>query len=407
MDVIVVGGGIGGLATAAFLQHRGLRARVYEQARTLRPVGAGIVLAPNAVRLLRRLGLTDALARRALKVRTGWEFRRWQDGAVLFSQDMTECENLYGEAAWLVHRADLVDVLLSAIDPGTLHLDHRCIGVRQSATHVTASFEGRPRALGDLVIAADGIHSPIRDSLIGRIPARDSGLCAWRAMIPAERLPDRCLSPTQTLWLGPGRHLVHYPVSAGRTVNVVAFTPASPGETVESWTAEGEPEDFRREFAGWAPPVGDLLDAVTEVSRWSVLDRSPLQEYVHGRVALLGDAAHPMLPFFAQGAGQAIEDAGALAAALLETEDLTTALAAYTRVRVPRTVQIQQASHDRAAVNHLPDGQGQKERDHAFTTRDSLRDSAWLYDYDAQAEAREALAAVAGRRRAMGGGVGG
>ena len=391
MDAVVVGGGIGGLATAAFLQQRGIQAHVYEQAPALQPVGAGIVLAPNAVRLLRRLGLADALEWRAVKARTGWEFRRWQDGRVLLAQDMSKCEQLYGEAAWLVHRADLLDVLLEAVAPETIHLDHRCLDFEQSESKVTVTFANGVAAEGDLLVAADGIHSGIRHLLVGQIPARDSGLCAWRAMIPSELLPERYAAPTQTLWLGPGRHLVHYPVSAGRAVNVVAFTPAAPGETVESWTAVGKPADFREEFAGWAPMVGDLLDAVTQVGRWAVLDRAPISQYRCGRVALLGDAAHPMLPFFAQGAGQAIEDAAALATSIKEADGLTPALAAYERVRVPRTAQIQEASHDRATVNHLPDGPEQEARDRGFASQDPLKHSDWLYSYDAQTQARQAV----------------
>lgn len=391
MDVNVVGGGIGGLATAAFLQQQGVTAHVYEQAPALQPVGAGIVLAPNAVRLVRRLGVMQELQRRALRVEVGWRFRRWEDGRVLLAQDMARCESLYGEAAWLVHRADLVDALLAAVDPATIHLDHRCDRVDQSDDGVTVTFANGTRAHADLLVAADGIHSAIRHQLAGAVPARDSGLCAWRAMVPSDLLPEQSRNPTQSLWLGPGRHLVHYPVSGGETVNVVAFTPAVPGDTVESWTAEGSPADFRAEFTGWDPEVGVLLDAVTRVGRWSVLDRPPVARYVHGRVALLGDAAHPMLPFFAQGAGQAIEDAAALAATIGASGELPTALAAYSSVRVPRTAQIQDASHDRARVNHLPDGPDQQARDRAFAADDPLRHSDWLYGYDAEAEARRAV----------------
>ncbi|WP_181802841.1 FAD-dependent monooxygenase [Streptomyces shenzhenensis] len=391
MDTVVIGGGIGGLATAAFLQQRGIQAHVYEQAPALQPVGAGIVLAPNAVRLLRQLGVVEALQDRAVRARIGWEFHRWEDGRILLAQDMTQCEQLYGEAAWLVHRADLVDVLLKAVDPSTIHLDHRCVGHEQSAHKVSVRFANAATTESDLLVAADGIHSSIRHSLVGQVPARDSGLCAWRAMIPSDRLPERYASPTQTLWLGPGRHLVHYPVSAGRTVNVVAFTPAAPGKTVESWTAAGKPEDFRAEFAGWAPMVGELLNEVTQVGRWAVLDRSPVSQYVYGRVALLGDAAHPMLPFFAQGAGQAIEDAAALAETVDAACSPTQGLVAYERARVPRTARVQEASHGRATVNHLPDGPEQEARDQAFADQDPLKHSDWLYSYDAQAEAREAV----------------
>lgn len=215
MNAIIVGGGIGGLATAAFLQRRGVRAEVFEQAPELRPVGTGIVLAPNAIRLLRGVGAMGALQQRALKVRTGWQFRRWRDGRILFEQDMAACESLYGEAAWFVHRADLIDVLRSTVDPATVHLDHRCTNVEQSTSGVTATFANGASRSGEFLVASDGIHSNVRQQLIGQLPARDSGLCAWRAMIPSDRLPERFGAPTQTLWLGPGRHLVHYPGLGG------------------------------------------------------------------------------------------------------------------------------------------------------------------------------------------------
>jgi len=390
MDAVIVGGGIGGFATAAFLQQQGVQAHVYEQSASLLPVGAGVVLAPNAVRLLRRLGLLAALERCAVKARTSFECRRWADGRLLRAQDMADCAQLYGEAVWLVHRADLLDVLLDNVDRETIHLGYRCIGVEQSPAHVTAIFENGASTEGDLLVAADGIHSTIRELLVGHVPARDSGLCAWRAMIPSELLPQRYSSPTHTVWLGPGRHLVHYPVSAGRLVNVVGITPAAPGETVESWNAKGDPAGFRQEFAGWDRTVRDLLDAVTRVGRWSLLDRTPIDQYAYGQVALLGDAAHPMMPTVAQGAGQAVEDAASLAACLQETSDVSTALTTYNRVRVPRTAQIQMASRGRATLDHLPDGPEQEARDRAFAHEDPLRQSDWLYSYDAQAEAREA-----------------
>ncbi|MBT2269953.1 FAD-dependent monooxygenase [Rhodococcus qingshengii] len=391
METVIVGGGIGGLATAAFLQHSGHRVHVYEQTSVFREVGAGLVLAPNAVRLLRRIGLADALERSATKIRTGWEFRRWQDGQVLFAQDMAECERMYGEAAWLVHRADLHEILIAAVAPSSIHLGYRCVDVKQSETGVRCTFDGNRTVDSELLVAADGIHSQVRRTLVGDIPVRDSGLCAWRASVPRESLPERYFEPVQRLWLGPGRHLVHYPISNGRLVNIVAFTPAGPGRTVESWTTEGDPVEFREAFDGWHSMVTELLDSVRTVGRWSVFDRDPIERYNYGRIALVGDSAHPMLPFFAQGAGQAIEDAAALSTCMEEVVDTEAALGAYSRVRVPRTAAVQRASHGRATINHLADGPAQKSRDDAFRIGDPLADSAWLYGYDAQLEARDGI----------------
>lgn len=390
MKVVIIGGGIGGIAAAAFLQQAGVEADVYEQAPELAEVGAGIVLAPNAVRLLRRLGLADALAERAVRVETAWEFRRWEDGRVLLAQDMAECQELYGEAAWLIHRADLLSLLLSAVDPSRVHLGMRVDNVGQDERGVRATFVGSAATAADILIAADGIRSSLRSTLTHSAEPRDSGLCAWRAMVPVESLPEFFRRPVQTLWLGPGRHLVHYPVSGGAVVNVVAFSPVL-GESVESWTAQGDPDDFAAEFAGWEARLGILLKAVDSVGRWAVMDREPIDNYVFGRIALLGDAAHPMLPFFAQGAGQAIEDAAAITTCLTSLPDPREALKVYNSVRVPRTAQVQNASHGRAAANHLPDGSMQIERDRAFASQNPLRHSDWLYGYDAQEAVRRIL----------------
>ena len=188
----------------------------------------------------------------------------------------------------------------------------------------------------------------------------------------------------QTLWLGHRHHLVHYPVSGGRLVNIVAFSPAREHD-VESWSAVGQVADLAAEFAGWDPRLGELIAAAGRVGRWAVLDRAPLPRWVRGRVALLGDAAHPMLPFFAQGAGQAIEDAAVLSVCLAaETADPSGALARYERVRAPRATRVQEASRGRIAHHHLPDGPEQRARDEAFAGEDPLAHNDWLYAYDAE-----------------------
>ena len=197
----------------------------------------------------------------------------------------------------------------------------------------------------------------------------------------------------QTLWLGHRHHLVHYPVSSGRLVNVVAFSPSRPGE-VESWSAVGRVTDLAAEFAGWDPRLGKLIAAAQRVGRWSVLDRAPLPRWVRGRIVLLGDAAHPMLPFYAQGAGQAIEDAAALAVCLATGPwDPRAALARYERVRLPRASRVQEASRGRIAHHHLPDGPEQVARDTAFAGEDPLSHNDWLYGYDAEQAAAAATPA--------------
>jgi salicylate hydroxylase len=401
--IAVVGGGIGGLAAAAFLHRAGLAVSVYEQSAGLGEVGAGLVVAPNAARLLRRMPAARRLEDVGVPLETGWEFRRWADGTVLFAQQLGEaCVRRYGEHTWTMHRADLLDVLISAIPPDAIELGRQCTGLTQDGDAVTLTFTDGDPVCCEAVIAADGIHSVLREHVTTASLPRPSGLCAWRSLVPADAVPDFARRPVQTLWLGHRHHLVHYPVRSGKLVNIVAFSPTLPGEVEESWSAAGRPDDFAAEFSGWDPRLGTLIAAATQVGRWSVLDRAPLSRWVSGRIALLGDAAHPMLPFYAQGAGQAIEDAAALAAFLASgSENLPAALTTYERFRLPRASRVQEASRGRTAHHHLPDGPEQRARDAAFAAEDPLSHNDWIYAYDAEAEAEAeaATAAVISQRR--------
>jgi len=388
MRIAVVGAGLGGLAAALFLRRAGIEATVYEQSTELREVGAGIVVSPNMVRPLRRLGLGDALERVSVRLESGWEFRRWEDGRVLFVQAMGDaCEQLYGAPCYVAHRADLHTLLKQSLPEDALQLDRRCVSVSQSGDHATLTFArksgGEVRVSADAVVGADGIHSLIRDAVAPQAPATFSGSSAFRCLVPREQAPAMALRPVQTLWLGPGRHFVHYPVSGGRIVNVVAIVPAGAWRT-ESWTDEGSLEDLAREFAGWDARLRQLIGAATDTRRWALYDRAPLQKWTAGRITLLGDAAHAMLPYFGQGAAQAIEDAEALAACLAGAApgSVFEALQRYERIRLPRASEVQRMSRGREVRNHLPDGDEQRERDAELARGDPLRQSAWLYGYD-------------------------
>ena len=387
LRVAIVGGGLGGLAAALFLRAAGVEARVYEQAAELREVGAGIVVSPNLVRPLARLGLAAQLPSFAVRLEEAWEFRRWQDGRVLFSQKMgDECERLYGAPCYVAHRCDLLALFQDALPSSQLHLDHRCTSVRDDGNSVHLQCSRRDgsevRVEADLVIGADGIHSVIRDAIWPRVEARFSGLSAFRCLVPSDRAPEMALRPVQSLWLGPKRHFVHYPISGGRFVNVVAIVPAGDWRT-ESWTAKGEVSDMKREFAGWDARVHQLIDSATDTKRWALYDRTPLERWSSGRISLLGDAAHAMLPFFGQGAAQAVEDAVALADCLKDAgpESAAEALLRYEAIRRPRATEVQLMSRGREIRNHLPDGPEQEKRDREFAAGDPLRQSAWLYGY--------------------------
>ena len=397
LRVAIVGGGIGGLAAALFLRAAGVEATVYEQASEVREFGAGLVLAPNLVRPLAQLGLAEGLAAFAVRLEAAWEFRRWSDGDVLFSQEMGDaCERLYGAPCYVAHRGDLLAHLQQAWPPGRLWLDRRCVEVRDGPAHAEVELVDRhgvrETVRADAVIGADGIHSAVRPWVVDEEAPRFAGLCAFRCLVPVEAAPDLARRPVQSIWLGPGRHFVHYPICAGRMVNVVAFAPAGDWR-IEAWTAAGRVEDFPAEFAAWDPRVHGLVSAATSTRRWAVFDRMPLARWTRGRIALLGDAAHAMLPFYAQGAAQAIEDAVALAACLrgAERDAVPDALARYEAIRRPRANEVQAMSRGREVRNHLPDGDEQARRDAELSRGDPLRQSAWLYGYDIAAACEAAV----------------
>jgi salicylate hydroxylase len=347
-------------------------------------------------RLLRRLGVLDPLLKTAVRLETGWEFRRWQDGAVLSAEDLaTRCERLYGEHTYTAHRADLLDALSMAVPDDAVRLGKRCVKVEVPAAgggSAVLTFADGEVAEADVVIGADGIHSLIRAALTeAPVPPTYSGSCAFRALVPAGDAPAFARSPAHVLWLGPGHHLVHYPVRAGELINLVAFAPAG-GYTTESWTATATVAEFIKEFEGWDPRLIALIEAAGVPGRWALLDRQPLRRWSRGPVTLLGDAAHPMFPFYGQGAAQAIEDAAALARCLTadpadpadpaHPADPIAALRRYEKARIPRTTRLQEVSHARGHLNHLPDGPDQRARDEAFARADALEANAWIYAHD-------------------------
>jgi len=386
-EIAIVGGGIGGLAAAAFLNRAGLAAAVYEQSARLTEIGAGLVVAPNAVRLLRRLGVIDAFRRTAVQLDVGWEFRRWQDGTVLSAEDLAAaCERLYGEQTYTAHRADLLDVVSQAVPDSAVRLGKRCTGIDASGARPRLEFSDGELTEADVVIGADGIHSVIRNGLLGPTAATYSGICAFRALVPAQLAPAFARRPTHTLWLGPDHHLVHYPVSSGRFINLVAFAPAE-DYRVESWTATATVGEFLAEFSGWDQRLTGLIRAAGTPGRWALLDRAPLRHWTKGQATLLGDAAHPMFPFFGQGAAQAIEDAAVLAGCLAESiTDPAAGLRRYEELRIPRTTKLQRVSHARSHINHLPDGPEQQARDASLGRGDPLVANGWIYGYDPDAQ---------------------
>ena len=389
MRVIVIGAGIGGLAAALTLKRSGFEVQVFEQAAELREIGAGIQISPNAARILNRLGLEEPLRRFGVRPRA-IVIRRWDDGRVLARQPLADaCERNFGAPYYNFHRAEMLDLLSAAVPDGVLHLDHRCVGLTQHADRVEVKFHNGVTADADVVVGADGIHSTVREVIVGPESPRFSGHVAYRGLVPAERVEHLGLEIAASVWWGPDHHFVHYYVGAGaRYHNWVAITP---GEwRIESWTAKGEVADALKEFAGWHPQISAIIGSVDATNRWALYDRDPLPEWTVGRVTLMGDAAHPMLPYMAQGAVQSIEDAAVLARCLelADAHDVSAALRRYEQTRKPRASRCQEGSRRNAVMYHLPDGDDQRKRDAGLASAADapLPQNAWLYGHDVEAE---------------------
>jgi len=388
MTAAVIGGGIGGMAAAIALLRAGVDVQVYEQAPEQKEVGAGIQISPNASRLLYRYGLETPLEKCGVKP-VAIERRRWQDGRVLSRVPMGETVvGAFGAPYFHFHRADLLAVLVAGLPADRVHTGKRCTGVTQQVDDATAHFEDGTSITADLVVGADGIRSAVRTVLLGPEKPRFSGHVAYRGLAPAERLRHLDLERLSTAWLGPGGHFVHYFVAGGRYVNFVAVTEEDTW-TRESWTDLGNLEDAHAAFTGWHRQVHAIIDAVDATYKWALHDRNPLPKWSEGRVTLLGDACHAMLPYMAQGAVQSIEDGATLAACLKMAgrARVPEALRCYEVLRMPRVTRVQEMARGNAVGFHLPDGPEQEKRDAALSAaaQDPVKAFTALYGHDAEA----------------------
>lgn len=387
MRVAVVGGGIGGLAAALSLLRAGVDVQVYEQTRALREVGAGVQISPNASRILQRLGLVDESATRGVKP-LALRQRRWDDGRTLRATALAESvESTYGSAYYQSHRADLLNALLIRFPAERLHLGYRLTGLVDHGKHVAAQFENGKSVEADAVVGADGIHSVVRRVLFGNENPQFTGCVAYRGLVAADRLTHLNLPVEAEVWMGPGKHVVHYFVRDRQLVNFVAVMEQN-AWTRESWTEKAAVNDLLTAFAGWHPQVRSIIGAVDEVFAWGLFEHSPMARWSAGRVTLLGDACHAMLPFIAQGAAQAIEDGAALAGCLgkVTDRDVPDALRLYESLRIPRVSRVQLAAQENKTRFHLPDGSQQQARDAQIREASSdwfLKASGWIYGHDA------------------------
>ncbi len=384
-SIAVVGGGIGGLSAALGLLRAGFDVQVYEQAPRITEIGAGIQISPNASRLLHRLGLREAMDRVGV-FPEGVHQRRWDDGRTLQRAPLgPEVEARFGAPYYHFHRADLANLLADALPRERIHTSHKLVGLEPRGERVVAAFENGRRIEADVLVGADGIHSRVRTALYGPEEPRFTGCVAWRGLVPAERIRHLDIEVVSHSWQGPAAHVVHYWVAGGRMMNVVCVVERCDW-THESWTDRGEVADVLARYEGWHPDVRGLIAAFPETYIWALHDRDQLPRWSDGRVTLLGDACHPMLPMMAQGAAQAIEDGAALASLLAAMpDDVPGALARYEAVRKPRATRLQEMSRANRVRFHLPDGPEQRKRDEAIRHSGdrSLANIAWLYEYDA------------------------
>jgi salicylate hydroxylase len=383
LRVAVVGGGIGGVAAANALLRRGMDVHLYEQAPALTEVGAGVAIQPNGVRMLRRLGLGDEL----LRLGARWvdpQFRR-PDGtyaAAMWPPEQASRIEFYG-----MHRADLLGMFVDRLPTEIVHTDHRCIGFEQDDEQAIVTFANGARATADVVVAADGIHSTLQQYVVAPSRPQFSGQVAHRGIISAASVSWP--AGAMRNWLGAGKHFLVFPVRAGELINYVGFV-TTDEQTRESWSAPGDPTALAQEFAGWDPLILAILAEAKNTFRWGLYDREPLAAWTRGRLTLLGDAAHPMLPHAGQGANQAIEDGVALATVLASADRASAprALLIYESLRRERTAGVQERSRLNGARYYASGA----ERDRALSAQHQER--AWIWDFDAEAEAFAAAAAL-------------
>jgi salicylate hydroxylase len=386
--VAIVGGGIGGLTAARALCRRGIEVAIYEAASELREIGAGVALHPNAMKVFRSLGLEDEV--RATAGRSEWLLtRNGKTGRVISRTSRQQQVSLFGSAGVTVHRADLLDVLAHSLPSGIVTLGARCVGVEPDGEVAVARFQDGREVEADVIIGADGIHSAVRGSLFGSDAPRFTGKICYRSVVPVDAVPGGPPPNDNVQWLGPHGTIVLYPVRRDELVNVVCHYDDEDYRH-ESWVTECERSEVLERYRGWHESLLRIFSAGEVWYKWALYDRDPIPQWTRGRVTVLGDAAHPMLPYLGQGACQAVEDGCVLAAALAaRPEDPVGGLALYERTRRPRASEVVLTSRRRGVSNHLASPWAALRRDVSIAVRRRFgrdpdgRGTAWIPDYDA------------------------
>lgn len=354
--IAIAGAGIAGLTTALALLQRGFDVEVFEQATQLGELGAGLQISPNGSRVLQSLGLAQALQACVSPAR-GKEIRLWNTGQRWKLFDLgDDCLARFGAPYWMVHRGDLHRVLLDAFHARSarpVRLNARVVQASGSASGVRFVLQDGSVHGADGLLAADGVHSVLREQLLGPDKAQFTGLMAWRGLVPVARVSAHLQAQVGTNWVGPGAHVITYPVRAGALVNVVGIIERE-GWQSESWTEAGTHAEMLQDFGHWHADVRELMGAIEQPFKWALLGRAPQTGWAQGPVCLLGDAAHPTLPFLAQGANMALEDAAVMARCLAADASPAQAFARFESLRWQRTADIVNRSRDNALRFHNP-----------------------------------------------------
>jgi salicylate hydroxylase len=379
--IAIIGAGIGGLAAACALRRHGFDATVYERAAELGEVGAGLQLAPNAVKVLRGLGVFEALRPLAFEP-TNIVSLAFDDAHLRFREPLKGVAAAqFGAPYLMAHRADLHSLLMVQLPDAGIMRNAHCVGVASTAAGARADFADGRTVEADVIIGADGINSVVREKLFGPQLARYTQQMAWRCMVPIDRVPTR-VGPGGAVavgrdeyvgWIGPSGHVICYPIRGGEVYNIFAGH-VSEAWVDESWSVPSSVEELLAGYAGWNDALLDMLAHVEHCFKWGIRDRDPLPRWTSGRITLLGDAAHPMMPTLAQGAAIALEDAYALARNLARhRDDPARGLAAYDAERVPRASKVQLQARAQFQNNRLSPAPPPLSRD-------------WIFEHDATRE---------------------
>ena len=376
----IVGGGLAGIAAAHALKTVGIIAEVFETAPALGEIGAAVNVSPQAVKALQAIGVGDNVAAVG-NTSPGIYTRNMQTGEFLELNDRHKAAARYGAPYYTFHRADLLDALASGLDHSAIHLGHRLTGLKERSDRIVLAFADRAEVEAEIVIGADGVRSVIRRALYGDDNPTYTGQMVWRALLNGSDVPEEVLEPTGHIqWVGPGCHLLAYYIRGRKLVNIV--TQEDTDKWVEEgWSTRGDPDEMRLSFPNPEPRLEKLLSVVTECSKWGLFTRPLTQNWGRGRIQLIGDAAHAMLPNAGQGACQAFEDAYILARWLEARRDPAEAFANFRRIRIPRVHGVQRLSFSNARFKHMRDSAAQK--DSIASGRNSVHGSAdWVWGYD-------------------------